>query len=295
MVHCMYRLLITLFFIVFPGFTFSQPEPILVIVNEENQKYSFTGLQFTPDGEYLISVIPDTRFRSVDTWEIVKSYPVAGNITAFSKDGSIMVYDGTPLINNITNLINLNTGEFIIGFDGHNTNLGSDRTPAFLIIGSYAISNDNRFVVSVANDQQAILWNVETGEEIHKFDGFDEELGEITDFKPGPTVFSPDGSLVAFRNTFWSTTTFKKEFELLDPENTQYVVISTSFSHSNIYFYTTANDGYIRIWDWENKSLLLKENFDFFIQKAEISFDNRYLVVIGNRNFVKIIDLAKVS
>jgi WD40 repeat protein len=163
------------------------------------------------------------------------------NMVAFSPDGQTIAsasWDGT------VRLWDVETGEGRIGFDGHaNRVLSVNFSPdgaSVLSAGCGELDAANRCIKG-----EIILWNVETGEEIRRFEGHTAAVNNA--------VFSPDGLLVASAADdnsvrLWNAETGAEMQSLQGHTNR---ATNAVFSSDSKLLLSTAWDTTARLWDVE--------------------------------------------
>lgn len=140
---------------------------------------SLTAVAFSPDGKLLVTASEDDTAR---IWDVASARTTAvigghksGAISAvFSPDGQ-RVLTGSHYSD--PRLFDLQ-GKELIAFRGHSNEL----TGA-------TFSQDGRFVLSSADDQKAIVWNPETGDQVMELRGFQRGVSKA--------AFSPNGRMIA--------------------------------------------------------------------------------------------------
>lgn len=271
-------------------YSYSQITPYRVIQGES----TVFNIRFHPDSETIIFAdFNGTHFFNYLTSEHIKTIKGTGDVLEFNSNFSSMI-TGYKL--GKTRLWETNSGEVLHVFEGHSETIGSGRNVYDTLILWLGISDNEEYLVTVANDQLAILWNLKTKTLIHKFAYADldvfENTGEIipTGFKIGPATFSPDNTLIAFNHSFWNRQSFQKEFEFDDDTSS---IGFIAFSDSGKYFMSNAK-GSINVWDWDTKELIYQNDVDGDsegIFNLDTSPDDRYIVGGSSDENVYIIDL----
>jgi WD40 repeat protein/serine/threonine protein kinase len=98
-----------------------------------------------------------------------------GDLIAFSSDGRLAAAPGSGVDADEILLWNVETGELVRHFTGHEGN-----------VTSIMFSPDQSQLVSASWDNTLILWNVTTGEQIHRFIGHSGAVFDVS--------FNPDGN-----------------------------------------------------------------------------------------------------
>ncbi|MGD2207204.1 MAG: WD40 repeat domain-containing protein, partial [Anaerolineae bacterium] len=221
-------------------------------------------LVFSPDGRLLAtSSYEETKLWDVATWQELRRIDGIGT-TCFSPDGRWLAATTAESGTDKTVLWDVQSGERGRSFDG---SVGAF-LPGEMLLTTYRqsgvtvwditsgeevrfyarmgryFSPDGQLSASRGQNGQAILFDMETGEEVHV-------LG-----KPGTDVlrlaFSPDGALLASTRRMWQTVT------LWDVSTGQVArvlrwhwnhIFGIAFSPDGRLLATGAYDGVIKVWD----------------------------------------------
>lgn len=295
----MNRLFILLVLFVASSIVYSQPEPIKILpisveVNGNNFVLPILNIIFTNDEDEVYVVVNTvTQVWNFKTGEKIREFSGGWEAVNFNSNFTRYVF-GSGFGKSF--IVDPQNGEVEHVFEGHSETIGSGRNIHPTLILWLEISNHDKYLVTAANDQKAILWDLESKEMLHRFASADLDIfdntGEIipTGFKVGPVVFSPDNTLIAFNHSFWNMETYQKEFEFDDDSSS---IGFIDFSGSGKYFMSNAK-GSINVWDWETKELIYQNDVDGDsegIYNLDISPDERYLIGGSSDENVYIIDL----
>jgi WD40 repeat protein len=154
----------------------------LVLINSESGKVArffeeqstwIMSLKFGPDGRTVFLGLADGSIHLLDieSGQIIRNYlghPNRVNSLAISRDGRYALsgsygppgWRGGEALDNLLILWNVKTGEIVHRLIGHTG-----------VVRSVAISSDGQRAISGSDDATVRLWNIETGQEIRRFEG----------------------------------------------------------------------------------------------------------------------------
>jgi WD40 repeat protein len=178
-------------------------QSLVVSVDTGGHRNLIRGLNFTPDGKYLISGGDDKVIRVWDvatgkTDRIIRGEISAGRegqilAMALSPDGALLAASGwitgPDHRGHLIRLYDFRTGNLIGLLAGHENR-----------IASLAFSSDGQYLVSGAHDNVAIIWDVKTRQSQHVLRGHRAEVYAVA-FVPGGRVVtgSYDATLKLWR------------------------------------------------------------------------------------------------
>jgi len=152
-----------------------------------------TDVAFSPDGRLLASVGRDGTMSLLDvaTGEEVRKFePLHGSMlgVAFSPDGKLLATAGYDLR---VRLWEVSTGSEVQVLWGHILTKYSRirKAGTGLGVSDVAFSPDGKLLASAGSDAVVCLWEVSTGEGVHRLVGHTDEVEAV--------AFSPDGKLLA--------------------------------------------------------------------------------------------------
>jgi WD40 repeat protein len=135
-------------------------------------------------------------------------------------------------------------------------------------------SPDGKFILSGGADHIACLWNVQTGEEIRRFQGYD---GSILD-----ATFSADGKLMATASgnivQLWNIATGE---EIRRFEGKTNEIVQVLLPPSGKYLVSASEDGLIRKWDLSTGQELLRLDCQGWPKTISCSPDDRYIYSVN--------------
>lgn len=268
--------------IIFPKIGFCQLEPKYSLKNVDSPDPFFAddvhGVVFSQHEDEIYVLNSDAVQRwNFKNEEIIQELTGISDAWDFNSDFSKIVVGGGR---GKSIVLNTQNGSVEYVLEGHNETFGSGRNENLTLILHLAISNNDQYLVTVANDsKKVILWNFESKELLHIF----------SNFGSGPITFTPDNDLFSINHIFFNIKTFEKEIELDQDFSTTY----TLFSHSGNYFFSNAK-GKLNIWDWNSKKIISDNDYDgdrqgFF--SMDISPNDRYLLGGSSDGNIYIIDL----
>jgi WD40 repeat protein len=131
----------------------------------DEHTWGVTSVNFSVDGQLIVSTSDDTTVR---IWEakshkllkILPEHAFSGNTTNFSPDGKFIVSSADKAIK----VWVVDSGELLTTFTGHTSS-----------VSSVNFSADSKVIVSTAYDATVRIWDVETRQELERFE--DTRLG----------------------------------------------------------------------------------------------------------------------
>lgn len=272
----MNRLLLLLVFLLASSIIYSQPEPIRVLQhNEEYPDFDIKGLQFSNDGKLLISAAEKIKIWNVANWDLEKEYGHYTDNFCLSNDNEYMVFTtgGTSVY-----LFDVNAEEVIHTFQGHPQALGLRlEIPNF--IRYITISDNNKYLATVGNEQQTIIWDVTTKEKLIN-------IGNVNMPK-----FSPGNNFLAMAFNIYSVPELMNVFKLQDSQVDVDDFAFNQFSYNGQLYITASNNGYLRIWDWDTKSLNDRIKLYNSSYNMDISNDQKYIITAGSDKIIQFYDI----
>ncbi|MCO6042887.1 protein kinase [Aeoliella sp. ICT_H6.2] len=216
---------------------------------------------FLPDGQRVLSGAGDGTLRLWDIAtgeeELRLTMPAEGDAVAVTPDGRL---GAVGLFDNNCYLFDLKTGEQVRRLSGHTTR-----------ILDVDVSPDGSQLISCGDDPFAILWSIDSGEEIRRLDhgsGIDR------------VIFSPDGQLVLTggwddKAILWNVASGEIQVTFIHNGN----VADAAFTADGSLLVTACHDNMVYVWDVESGKLLrrLKDHRNWVWSVAISPDDNRIL------------------
>jgi WD40 repeat protein len=238
------------FFSLFAGISISSaaPAPILQI-ETGGHKATIKDVIFTPDGNFLISGGDDKTIRVWD-WRKGKTVrQIRGQIgsghegknfaLALSPDGKWLAAAGwmdatdayEPCCGDIR-LFDFKTGKLVKLLQGHDN-----------IVYDLAFSPDGKMLASGSADQSAILWDMETLSELHRFTGHQRRISQVAFSKDSQTLITASYDKTV---RLWSVPE-RKLRQTMQGHKTR--IFALAVAPNGKFLVTGDANGQIRMWD----------------------------------------------
>jgi WD40 repeat protein len=280
----------------------------------EGHKEADLALTFSPDNRFLVS---RDYADQIYVWDIGQQSPLIetqGKLTFFSPDGqSLVVMDEAIHIWSLETATEQQTlpgGNAVFNNDGSFLLIGADDgTISFLDTEAYQVSRvleghqakiigmkfnrDHSALISVDEDRNLILWNIEKGIELQRWI---LNASGLAAFSQRYAQFSPDGTLLAVANAgnmgqveIWDVNSASL-YTTLDGINDPGSGMSlTSDSNTLITF---SNDG-VFVWDVDGDHLARRLHLSGNdIINAIISPSGKRLAIVENAGTVRLWDIT---
>jgi WD40 repeat protein/class 3 adenylate cyclase len=144
------------------------------------------------------------------------------------------------------------------------------------IVWYVAFSPDGKYVLTGTDDKTAILWDVQSGQELRRFTGHTEGVVRV--------YFSPNGKNILTigldkSTIMWDAATGREVYRITtDPP-----LRSMAYSHDGKTIFTSSMDNTIRQWDVENgKEVGIFMTTPDLVTRISISPDDKYMVTFSN-------------
>jgi WD40 repeat protein len=232
--------------------------------------YGFTinSVAFSPDGQYGLAgsgfgfiMLFETRTgNEIRTFSVPNGngHPITS--LAFSPDGQYALSGNANYDNSALNLWDLQTGDLVRTFTGHNDS-----------IYSVAFSPDGQYALSGSGDNTLMLWDIQTGDEVRTFSGHRDSVYSV--------AFSPDGQYALSGSgddtvILWDVQTGNKIRTLTGHSDDVYSVV---FSPDGQYILSGSRDCTLILWDMQtgNKVRTFSNN-EKYVNSVAFSPDGHY-------------------
>lgn len=267
----------------------AEPKSIKIIQNNEIFfDMEISGLKFTKDNKYLISAGEKIKYWNVDTWKTEKIYEFYTDTFNISNDNLFLVFSTN---NTDVFLFDTNSEGVIHTFKGHDPVLGSGRNQYPNFIRYLALSNNNNYLVTVGNEQKAILWDMETKEQLNTLNNEIDPITRKVIYNVTIPVFTPNDEYIAMSHKIFSIPDYLKIYEFNDTEILLDDFAFNLFSNDGQLYSTASNNGYLRIWDWNNRTLISREHLHKYDFIFDITNNQRFIVTAGTDKVINIYDV----
>jgi len=221
---------------------------------------NLNSVHFSPDGEFIVAVQLD-KIRDMDT----------GTMTSFYiEDHNGQYFKALVAI-----------------FDAHTGKIVSKiYSKSKIDFAQY--SSDQKYIVTVSNDQIAQVWDARTGKAVSKPMKHQERL-----FSTSSAQFSPDGKFVltVINNSVsvWDAITGNAVSEQIEYEGS---INSVQFSPDGKYIVIASSDKTARVWAaLTGRAVSEPMEHEDVVNSAQFSPDGKYVVTASNDNTAKIWDV----
>ncbi|MGD2076853.1 MAG: LuxR C-terminal-related transcriptional regulator, partial [Chloroflexota bacterium] len=237
-----------------------------------------TNLVFDPNGRRIAVYVPDS---GIFVWDITSGeelleIPTSNEYATgldYSVNGQFLAGSSTQLQAAVWDA---RTGEKLLSL------------PVSSPITDVKFSQDNRRLVTAGEDGAAILWNIETGQELLELSGHSQRIQRV--------IFSPDRQWLATGSDDGTTKIWdigvagnREMFTLVAHDELVYDAV---YSPDGSRIASTGDDGQVKLWDAQNGELLFAWSGLASMNFPVFSPDGRRLAAANATGGVSIWDVA---
>jgi len=251
-----------------------------VYVFIEDAKHMFLGVDYSPDGKYILVASDDkdneVRLWDAVTWEQVRVFnygtPIGVQAVAFSPNGKTIATGE----DNIVVLWDVVTGQSISKLSGFRD-----------FINDIKFSPDGKFLLAGGGDTTPRLWDVATGKTIRVFGGITQVVQAV--------AFSPDGKFVITTGNdrlveAWSLQSSPGGMVFTGHSK---AVRKASFSPDGKLVVTASDDFTARIWDSASgQTLITLIGHTAGVTDAVFSPDGKMVLTASSDKTARLWDVA---
>jgi WD40 repeat protein/DNA-binding XRE family transcriptional regulator len=242
----------------------------------------------SPDGKRVLVFTSDKSDESeendklimifdVQTGELLLQFPISDdspNWNIYSPDGKHIFTNGSAT-GMVGQLWDAQTGKLVREFKGHTA-----------MIYRAAFSPDGKYLVTGSLDKTARLWDVPTGQEVHRFIHSSDVYG---------VAYSPDGKYVLTADVAVQTARLwdvQTGLEVRQFARQAGSVNSVGYSPDGQYVLTGGGGGYLTTWDVKSETALPQlQGHTEYVSSVTVSLDGKYVLTGSNDKTARLWDV----